>query len=303
MKTIQLRFVVLFILLAAPVFADDLTQTSAKESTESTVSSKILGGVESKSGDWPWVVALLDSNESDIYQAQYCSGVLIGESWILTAAHCVLDRTAGSIDVAIGAFDLSTFTGSRSTISTIQVHPQYNSDFQYDIALLRLSVPSSQPKIALFAGDSVESVPPSLLGEMTTAIGWGHADDGSSWYYPEKLRQVNLPVVNNSLCNDAYSTSLIASQMCAGYYEGKDVCNGDSGGPIMSYIDGEWLHVGLVSYGATCQDYGGWYGVYTRTSEFVDYIKGYVPDVSIHSRSSGSRAGRVSGVLFLLLKK
>lgn len=303
MKTIQLLFFALFVLLPSPVFADAFSQSSAKEFTESVMPSKILGGVESKSGDWPWVVALLNSSEPDMYQAQYCSGVLIGESWVLTAAHCVQGRTAGSIDVAIGAFDLSSFSGSRSKISTIKVHPQYNTTLlHYDIALLQLSTPSSNAQIALFDGTSLESVQASLLGEMTTAIGWGLAD-GSSWYYPEKLRQVNLPVVNNSFCNNVYNTSLVASQMCAGYYEGKDVCNGDSGGPIMSYIDGEWLHVGLVSYGAPCKDYGGWYGVYTRTSEFIDYIKLYVPDVNIHLSTDSQVGGGLTGARFLLLKK
>ena len=305
MKTVQLLLVTLFVLLVNPVVADELLQTSDIEFSEPAVSSKILGGVESKNGDWPWIVALLNSGEPDVYQAQYCSGVLIDEYWVLTAAHCVEKRTSGSIDVAIGAFDLQTFTGARSKVSYIRVHPQYNSNLlQYDIALLRLSVPSSQPQIILFAGYSVESVSPSLIGEMTTAIGWGMADVSSSWYYPEKLRQVNLPVVENSFCNNIYGTNLIGSQICAGYFEGKDVCNGDSGGPIMSYIDGEWLHVGLVSYGSPCQDYGGWYGVYTRTSEFINYIKLYVPDVSIHLSSSGTQAvGSLSGLLLLLNDK
>lgn len=301
MKTVQLLLVTLFVLLVNPVIADELLQMSDIESAEPVVPSKILGGVEAKNGDWPWIVALLNSVEPDVYQAQYCSGVLIDEYWVLTAAHCVEGRTAGAIDVAIGAFDLQAFTGTRSTVSYIVVHPQYNSNLlQNDIALLRLVAPSSQARISLFAGESDESVPPPLVGEMTTAIGWGMAD-GSSWYYPEKLRQVDLPVVDNSFCNAMYTTDLIASQICAGYNEGKDVCNGDSGGPIMSYIDGEWLHVGLVSYGAVCQDYGGWYGVYTRTSEFIDYIKLYVPNVSIHSSSSGSQPGGSLSWLLLLL--
>lgn len=297
MKTIQLLLVTLFVVLVSPVGADELFQTPIVEATEPSVSTKILGGVESKNGDWPWVVALLNSSEPDVYEAQFCSGVLIGEYWVLTAAHCVEGRTPAALDVAIGVFDLETFAGSRNKVSSIQVHPLYNSSrLQNDIALIRLSVPSSQPKIALFAGESDEAVPPSLVGEMTTAIGWGMAD-GVNWYFPEKLRQVDLPVVNNSFCNAIYSIDLIASQICAGFFEGKDVCNGDSGGPIMSYIDGEWLHVGLVSYGAPCRDYGGWYGVYTRTSEYIDFIKQYVPDVAIHLKHGGKS---LSWLLLLL---
>jgi hypothetical protein len=45
----------------------------------------------------------------------------------------------------------------------------------------------------------------------------------------------------------------------------------------MLVVDGQWVHVGLVSYGAICQELNGYYGVYTRSSAYVDFIKQYVP--------------------------
>ncbi len=111
------------------------------------------------------------------------------------------------------------------------------------------------------------------------------ADGTNYWYFPEKLRQVNLPVIDDIYCNSNYPYPLISSQLCAGYYKGKDVCNGDSGGPVVAQIDGTWVHAGLVSYGKLCDNYYGRYGVYTRTSKYIDFIKQYVPDVSIHQPS------------------
>ncbi len=239
-----------------------------------TPTPKILGGTESKQGNWPWMVALLESAESDIFYAQYCSGVLIDNNWVLTAAHCVVDQTTSSIDVAVGIYDLNNFSGSRIPVKRILTHPQYNDDLQNDIALLELSSPSNQPTIPLFSGKSGEEAPLSLLGRILTAIGWGMMDGGS---FPSRLRQVDLPVVEDSYCNNIYpDPALIPSQLCAGYYEGKDVCNGDSGGPVVTQIDEQWVHVGLVSFGSPCNTYNGWYGAYTRTSAYVDFINQYV---------------------------
>ena len=272
---IILQLLLALLVLAHPVFADDSTKTS---SDPVDISTKILGGTESKAGDWPWMAALLRSAQPNMYLAQYCSGVLIDKNWILTAAHCVKGLTKDDINVAVGAFDLKNFSGSRIPAKSLHIHPGYNpTTLTDDIALIELSQPSSQPTITLFSGKSIEDAPVSLLGRILTAIGWGLADGSTDWYWPERLRQVNLPVVADSYCNNIYPSPLIGSQLCAGWYEGKDVCSGDSGGPVVTSIDNRWTHVGLVSYGAPCKDYFGWYGVYTRTSAFVDFIKGYVP--------------------------
>ena len=269
--------------LAHPALAEESTKTS---SDPVDISTKILGGTESKSGDWPWMAALLYSSVSDMWDAQYCSGVLIDKTWVLTAAHCVQGKTTSDIEVAVGVYDLNNFSGTRIPVKSIHIHPDYNNTTTptNDIALLELTQASSQPIIPLFSGQSDEEVSASLLGRMLTAIGWGLADGSSNWYYPTKLRQVDLPVVADSYCNDINSYPLIASQLCAGWNKGKDVCKGDSGGPVVTMIDNRWTHVGLVSYGMPCIDAVGDYGVYTRTSKFVDFIKEKVPDATFTRR-------------------
>jgi secreted trypsin-like serine protease len=289
MKNNILLFLILSCLIH-PVLAEEQGQMSFNSS--SMPSTKILGGIESKQGDWPWIVALLRARVADMYSAQYCSGSLIDDTWVLTAAHCVEGQTASAIEVAVGVFDLEHFSGNRTSVESIYMHPEYNkASHKNDIALLELKQASSQPIITLFSGESKEEAPPSMLGRMLTAIGWGMADGRGIWYWPEKLRQVNLPVRADSDCNNIYpipASPLSSSQICAGYYEGKDVCNGDSGGPVVSQIDGDWVHIGLVSFGAPCDDYWGWYGVYTRTSAFVDFITRHVPHAQFTSQQNST---------------
>jgi len=282
------RQVLFFILLFCPhiVFAGDVS----RQTTEPPgITAKILGGSQSKSGDWPWMVALLRSDQPDTYLAQYCSGVLIADSWVLTAAHCVDGRSPGEIEIAVGIYDLNSFAGSRIDVQSIHIYPGYRNTPPpiYDIALIELKQSSSQPVITLYSGSSRDDTPADLMGLTLTALGWGWANGPSGFYYPEKLRQVDLPVVDKSTCDNIYYVSLIPSQICAGFYEGKDVCNGDSGGPLVTIIDGEWVHVGLVSYGKQCDLYNGWYGVYTRTSAFTDFIKNFVPDAHFTAKNIG----------------
>lgn len=244
--------------------------------------SKILGGVQAAPGAWPWIAALLSADDPSVFYAQFCSGVLIDQSWVLTAAHCVQGMSATKIQVAVGAYDLTKFTGSRTPVKSIRIHPQFSSTSLYnDIALVELGVPSPVAPIALFSGESADNTPPSLLGKLVTVLGWGLADSSTSWYYPEILRQVSLPVVADSTCDAIYTYPISPAQFCAGYYEGKDACEGDSGGPAVVQVDGAWVHAGIVSAGVSCQEYFGWYGKYTRTSAQLSFIRQSVPNVAV----------------------
>ena len=293
----RLLLALLLVWSAQPALALDIKDPALAPVEET---SKILGGVQAAPGAWPWIAALLYANDSNVYSAQFCSGVLIDKSWVLTAAHCVQGMSAQGIQVAVGAWDLTAFTGSRTPVRSIRIHPQFSSTSLYnDIALVELSVPSAIQPIALFSGESVDNTPPTLLGKLVTVLGWGVADSTTSWYYPEILRQVSLPVVADSTCNDIYINPVLPSQFCAGYWEGKDACEGDSGGPAVVQVDGHWVHAGIVSAGVSCQEYFGWYGKYTRTSAYLSFIRQYAPSVAVTGKIPAG--GTLPAVNLLLL--
>lgn len=73
-------------------------------------------------------------------------------------------------------------------------------------------------------------------------------------------------------CRENYPQAL-DSELCAGGEEGKDSCQGDSGGCLAAAeADGYWYQYGVVSWGYGCGSKGV-PGVYARVSSFTDWIK------------------------------
>ena len=105
-------------------------------------------------------------------------------------------------------------------------------------------------------------------------MGWGlTAENGLTSTH---LREVTVPVVTNAVCSAGYASDGITiadTMLCAGSAQGgKDSCQGDSGGPIaIKDTNGTWKQIGVVSFGIGCARPNK-YGVYTRVSEFIDWI-------------------------------
>merc|ERR1712077_54581 len=152
------------------------------------------------------------------------------------AGHCCDGQSASRLGVRVGNHHLYQDDPDQADIAvkTVMLHEQYDSwTITNDICLLELDGAadfgsSVIGKIGLpYDGEEYSA------GTTCTVSGWGTTSSGGS--LASVLMKVDVPVVSDDDCRDAYGQSDIADSMiCAGLDEGgKDSCQGDSGGPFM----------------------------------------------------------------------
>lgn len=90
--------------------------------------------------------------------------------------------------------------------------------------------------------------------------------------------KVSLPVVAISKCQRIYNkfAPITSKQICAGGYQGRDSCGGDSGGPLTTINNfnkiTRYIQYGIVSYGPRHCGIEGRPGVYTRVYKYMTWI-------------------------------
>jgi secreted trypsin-like serine protease len=242
---------------------------------------EVFGGREAQPGAWPWQVALVFAREPDASVGQYCGGTLIAPEWVLTAAHCVLRFEPQEVDVILGRHRLSSDEGERIPAAQFIGHPNFNYnpfsltfDLDSDLALIRLTIPSTQQPVALFSGTAGEEEKQYTGGTVT---GWGLTEQ---FNFSDALREVVVPFVSSDFCIQVYGSLVTKNMICAGYPKGnKDACYGDSGGQLVVHSQEEngWRQIGIVSWGSGC-GYPNSPAVYTRISGFTGWIDACLTD-------------------------
>jgi secreted trypsin-like serine protease len=232
---------------------------------------RIVGGENTDIKQHPWQVALQFNGRF------FCGGSVIGQKWIVTAAHCFAYSTQGSDWRAKAGVSHYSTQGVWSEVERVIVHENYDSQTnENDIALIKLKL-SAAGRVIPLAAASLQ-VP---VGQPLEVTGWGATEElgeGS-----KDLLKASVPVADMTACNvpSAYSGRIRPSMICAGYREGGvDACQGDSGGPLVwNTSDGPVL-VGVVSWGEGCARKLK-YGIYTRVSDYRDWIDRTIASVGI----------------------
>ncbi|WP_329414372.1 serine protease [Streptomyces sp. NBC_00704] len=232
----------------------------------------VLGGVPIDVAQAPWVVALSSRDRfGGTRSGQFCGGVAVGRSTVLTAAHCMGEDVLGvppgqlsDLRVVAGRTDLHSTAGQEIAVRSVWVNPGYDSSSNAgDFAVLSLAEPLATTVVAPMAAAGDPAYTP---GSDAVVYGWG--DTTGFGAYAHSLRAAGVHVLADTLCERAYPGSAegaydARSMVCAGEARGgQDACQGDSGGPLVA----QGRLIGLVSWGSGCGRPGS-PGVYTRVSD------------------------------------
>lgn len=235
-----------------------------------------------------------------------CSGSIITEQHVLTAAHCVYDdidtKTAETsiwktvdVDTTSVQFVGFKFLGmiQKLKVHSIVIYSGYVSltdgrDPRGDLAVLTVDRPF--PKgIASFRLASL-SDPVLLPGQTLWTAGYG--ETGPDVRSVKRLRAVSISYQSYRTCRtiarlSGYSVPKQNSVMCAVDTDfpddfGRDSSRGDSGGPLFVRINDRLVMYGVIWYGPEL-NVRFEAGVYTNVPTYHEIIQVYLNNTSIYT--------------------
>lgn len=141
----------------------------------------IVGGDEVEDDQfWPWSVAIYELDPLNGHKAFICSGSLISDKFILTAAHCIQQSrfdilTADEVFLKIASVRLDDDRAQFYHVESVFVHPEYSVDRKAnDIALLKLARNQHLPLRArpiCLPSNVANRI--DFTDQQVTVIGWG----------------------------------------------------------------------------------------------------------------------------------
>jgi hypothetical protein len=187
---------------------------------EATAGQDLRGGT---------ALSIVPSAFTAVARVGSCSGVLVSEYGVLTAASCVTD----------GATEVVTFGGGRGfTTGTAFHHPEFASDPDYDLAVVRFDRSVYSMSTVNASGMNPFPLRSLIMPEPTEIVifGYGARDQGClvssylNFAFADLIELVNLGLETEYIM---YSADV-------------SMCPADVGGPMMMLHEGQWHVAGVL---------------------------------------------------------
>ncbi|EMA4781844.1 S1 family peptidase [Providencia rettgeri] len=235
----------------------------------------IINGNDAEKGEYPYFVDLNYSHSSNINE-HHCGGVMLNDSWILTAAHCVDDKNT-KLFAYIGRDSYyPDHYLHKANIEKVVIHEKWYSPLPNgskgnnssgDIALIKIDHPINN--IPFIKYDTLPNQHPINIGDNVTIIGFG-VDSHNQ--VPVNLQKKEIKILPDPACIDVPENYPVTNfepefSLCAGDDTG-GTSGGDSGGPLLSKnAQGESITIGVVSRSLNPPAKS-----FTRVSKYSDWI-------------------------------
>jgi secreted trypsin-like serine protease len=200
-----------------------------------------------------------------------CSGVLIAQRAVLTAAHCVRSTQFGRHKVAEVRIGNPRGRTVRVPVLRVRPHPGFaprHPERGNDLAVLVLARGAGRAGLAIVA-----STTEPVQGTRVEVLGFGVTSAGQPPNAARRPRVVELEVLSPFNCATGSVEAFDATRWCAASPTAA-TCAGDSGGPaVLRLAGGREVIVGLVSFAVEQVSCRSAVSVLTRVAAFRPWIR------------------------------
>ncbi|XP_047525668.1 chymotrypsin-2-like [Pieris napi] len=248
--------------------AAELKTLKNSELDSGEASGRVVGGSDAPDGALPYQISLQKTKHNNFHT---CGGAIIADRWILTAAHCLKNKSPKDLSILAGT-NSKTKGGTRYKIDKFFKHEKYTTNpNKNDIALLRTAEKIKFTDKVKPIEVATEDPKP---GEKCKLSGWGFTTQNQR-NRPDKLQWLDVKVISEKDCKTTFNhfrrfektDPITPNHICILNKKGEGGCQGDSGGSLVCNNKSS----GIVSWNIPCAK--GQPDVFTRTSKYTSWIK------------------------------
>lgn len=238
------------------------------------VSPYIVNGSIANISNYPSFASLFYRSDTQYSPSSFCGATMINSRFVLTSAHCLQsdDEILLHTVVAPNLEDESNFLSSTQAKASEFYYPDtfVNSSTELwrdDIAIIKLESPLPVSDFQYLLNSTFNNNFPADGEFRAVGHGYVQSDDPGG----TELLDTQLTIMSTAQCRAVFGSKITDKQLCFGSptvttETQNSICAGDSGGPVYYYYGGEYIQVGVASFGLQrCGDPN-----YSVTSVFTD---------------------------------